>query len=69
MLQYITMLFTWYLHILHHFHAIKFKFLKLFIICMFKDENFAEKLTNLAEIFLKVELCAPLFWQPLTKGS
>ena len=31
-------------------------FLKLFLICTFKDPNLAEKLTNLAENLKKVEL-------------
>ena len=43
-----------YLHIiLHHVQAMKIVFLKLFLICMFKDANLAEKLTNLAENLLK----------------
>ena len=45
----ITMLYTQYLHILHHLQAIKMTFLKLFFICMFKDPKLAEKWTNLAE--------------------
>ena len=31
-------------------------FLKLFVICTFKDPNLAKKITNLAEYLLKVEL-------------
>ena len=32
-------------------------FLKLFVIGTFKDANLAKKIKNLAEFFLKVELC------------
>ena len=39
----ITMLLTVYLHILHHLQAMKITFLKLFLICMFKDPSLAEK--------------------------
>ena len=39
----ITMLFTYYLHILHHLYAMKMTFLKLFIICPFKEPNVEEK--------------------------
>ena len=39
----ITMTFTYYSHILHHLQAMKMIFLKLFLICTFKDENLAEK--------------------------
>ena len=49
----ITMLYTKYLHILHHLQAMKMIFLKLFVIGTFKDANLAEKLTNLAENLLK----------------
>ena len=53
MLHDITMLLTYYLHILHHLHAMKLLFLNLFLICMFKDANLAEKLPNLAENIFK----------------
>ena len=32
----------------------KIKFLKLFLVCMFKDPNLAEKLTNLVEHLKKM---------------
>ena len=48
-------------------------FLKLFLICTFRDSNLAEKLTNLAEnLFFKVELRGVLgvrffqFWSNLS---
>ena len=45
----ITMLYTQYLHILHHLQAMKMTFLELFLICTFEEPKLAEKLTNLAE--------------------
>ena len=45
----ITMLYTKYLHILHHLQAMKMTFLKLFLIFTFKGAKLAEKWTNLAE--------------------
>ena len=46
----INMLFTQYLlnflHILHHLQVMKIIFLKVFLICMFKDANLAENLLN-----------------------
>ena len=44
----ITMLYTWYLHILHHLQAMKMTFLKLFFICMFNDPKLAKKWTTKA---------------------
>ena len=52
----ITMLFTYYLHILLHLQAMKMIFLKLFLICTFKDPNLAENLTNLKIFFLNLTL-------------
>ena len=45
----ITMLLTEYIHILHHLQDIKIKFLKLFLIHMYKNPNLADIFTNLAE--------------------
>ena len=45
----ITILYTYYLHILHHLQAIKMTFLKLIFIGPFKDSRLAGKWTNLAE--------------------
>ena len=45
----ITMLYAYYLHILHHLQAMKMTVLELFLICTFKDPKLAEKWTNLAE--------------------
>ena len=50
-------LFTWYLHILHHIHAFKRTFVKLFHTCMSKDSKVAEKWTNLVEKWRKNVLC------------
>ena len=52
MLHDIAMLYTYYLQILLHLLAMKIIFLKLFLICMFKDRNLAENLTNLEDFFL-----------------
>ena len=49
----INILFTQYLHILHCFQTMKITFVKLFLICMFKDPHLAEKLTIFAENLLK----------------
>ena len=43
------MLYTLYLHILHHLQAMKMTFLDLFLFCIFKDLKLAEKWTNSAE--------------------
>ena len=43
------MLFTEYFNILHHIQAMKKKFLKLFLISMFKNPNLADIFTNLTE--------------------
>ena len=40
----ITLLYTQYLHILHHLQAIKMTFLKLFFIWTIKDPKVAEKI-------------------------
>ena len=53
MLHDVTMLFTKYLQILNHLQAIQMMFLKLFLICTFKDQNLAEKLTNVEENIFK----------------
>ena len=45
----ITVLYTYYLHILHNLQAMKMTFLKFFLICTFKDPKLAEKWTNLAK--------------------
>ena len=49
MLHDIIMLFTKYLHILHHLQAMKNIYSQLFLICTCKDPNLAENFTNLAE--------------------
>ena len=48
-LHYITMLFTYHLHIFHHLQDLKKIFSKFNIICMFKDPDFTENFTNLAK--------------------
>ena len=40
----ITMLYTQFLHILHHLKAMKMTSLELFLICMFKDPKVAKKM-------------------------
>ena len=45
----ITILYTKYLHILHHLQAIQIKSFKLFFICTIKDPKLAGKWTNMAE--------------------
>ena len=45
----ITMLFTYYLHILYHLQAVKVIFLKFFLIWTFKDQSLV---MNLEEFFL-----------------
>ena len=45
----ITMLYTYYLHILHNLQAMKMTFLKFFLICKFKGPKLAEKWTNFAK--------------------
>ena len=50
------MLYTKYLHILHHLQAMKMTYLELFLICTFKDPKLAEKRTKLAENPKKIEL-------------
>ena len=43
------MIFTEYLNILHHLHAMKITSLKLFLICMVKNPNLADIFTNFVE--------------------
>ena len=43
------MLFTEYFNILHHIQALNKKFLKLFLISMFKNPNLADIFTNITE--------------------
>ena len=49
-----TMRFTYYIHILHPLQAMNMKFSKLFLICMFKDQNLEENCINLVEKLKKL---------------
>ena len=51
-----TMLYTKYLHILHHLQAMKMTFLKLFFICTFKDPKLRKNGPIWRQIQKKVEL-------------
>ena len=42
---------------MHHLQTVKIVFLKLFLICMFKDRNLVENYTHLAEILKKIGFC------------
>ena len=54
------MLFTQYLHNLHHVQAVKMIFSYLFLICTFKDNNLAENWTNFAENLKKLGSAEPV---------
>ena len=56
MLHNITILFTYYLHILHRLQIMKMTFLKLFLICTFKYQNLAENEPIWRKIIKKGEL-------------
>ena len=57
----ITIICTQYFHILYHLQAMMKIFLKLFLICMFKDQNLERKNYKLAENILK-NLTLWSFW-------
>ena len=62
----INMLFKCNLHIRHHLRLMKMIILKLFLICMFKDANFAEKFKNLVEKLNSLEFIEFVFSKSVT---
>ena len=77
----IIMLYTQYLHILHHLQAMKMTFLEVFLICTFKDPKLAEKgpfwrkiqkkfnSAEFMEFFLCLVTTDPQIWPKITKNS